>query len=284
MMPNASACRRGLPRGALLCILAVAVPLLVWLEFGQPPLSADPRLDPVMRMALTRLLGAAVFFSLILSEGYRLLSPTRGFRPLGRFCLFFLPPLCVVINNFPLLALIRKEACILHNAPLMWGWFSLECLAIALFEEAAFRGFIFPMLAERRYRKRHGLLVSILLTSAVFALVHAVNLLQGGGVGAVLRQIGYSFLIGAMCSVVLIKTHNLWLCVLLHAVFDFGGKLIETMGTGQIWNTPTVVVTAVLAVMTTVYLTWQFFKTDPQSFGSVYPTPSEKEQHIGGTS
>ena len=269
--------RKPLPRKVPLIALAVAAPLLLWLEFGKPTFSSDPLLSDLVNMTLPRLLGALVFFALLLSEGYRLLAPTRGFRPIGTFLLVFLPPLAVVVNNLPLPALITGDAQILPQSPAVWVWFSLECLAISLFEEAAFRGVIFPMLAERRCKTKRGLLVSILLTSAVFGLLHLVNLAQGAGVGAVVRQIGYSFLIGAMCSVVLIKTHNLWLCVLLHAVFDFGGKLIDTLGAGRIWTLPAILITTVLAVLTTLYLTWQFFRPDPIPFAEIYPPKTSEK-------
>lgn len=278
-MSNPTTERKPLSRKAALIALAVAAPLLLWLEFGKPTFSADPLLSDLVNMTLPRLLGAVVFFALMLADGYRILSPVRGLRPVGAFLLLFLPPLAVVINNFPIPALITGDAQILPHSTAVWVWFSLECLAISLFEEAAFRGVIFPMLAERRCKTKRGLLISILLTSAVFGLLHIVNLAQGAGVGAVVRQIGYSFLIGAMCSVVLIKTHNIWLCVLLHAVFDFGGKLIDTLGAGKIWTLPAILITTILAVMTTLHLTWQFFRPDPVPFEEIYPpkTPSNAE-------
>ena len=271
--------RKPLSRKAALIALAVAAPLLLWLEFGKPTFSADPLLSDLVNMTLPRLLGAVVFFALMLADGYRILSPVRGLRPVGAFLLLFLPPLAVVINNFPIPALITGDAQILPHSAAVWVWFSLECLAISLFEEAAFRGVIFPMLAERRCKTKRGLFISILLTSAVFGLLHIVNLAQGAGIGAVVRQIGYSFLIGAMCSVVLIKTHNIWLCVLLHAVFDFGGKLIDTLGAGKIWTLPAILITTILAVLTTLHLTWQFFRPDPVPFEEIYPpkTPSNAE-------
>lgn len=271
--------RKPLSRKAALIALAVAAPLLLWLEFGKPTFSADPLLSSLVNMTLPRLLGAVVFFALMLADGYRILSPVRGLRPVGAFLLLFLPPLAVVINNFPIPALITGDAQILPHSAAVWVWFSLECLAISLFEEAAFRGVIFPMLAERRCKTKQGLFISILLTSAVFGLLHIVNLAQGAGIGAVVRQIGYSFLIGAMCSVVLIKTHNIWLCVLLHAVFDFGGKLIDTLGAGKIWTLPAILITTILAVLTTLHLTWQFFRPDPVPFEEIYPpkTPSNAE-------
>ncbi len=260
--------RPRLSRTVCLIIIAVAAPLLIWLEFGKPTLSDDPVLAPLVRMTLTRLIGAVVFFALLLSEGYRVLNPMQ--KPFWRSMLFILPPLLVVINNLPILSLLRGDAYMVHDKPIYWGIFALECLAIGLFEEAAFRGVILLMFAEKRWHTRRGLFLSIILTSAVFGLVHLANLAMGAGIGAVIRQIGYSFLIGAMCSVVLFKTRNLWLCVALHAIYDFCGSLLPTLGAGHWWDMPTVIFTVVLAVATTVYLVWQFFRLDLGEVGKIY--------------
>ncbi len=260
---------RRLSRKVCLVIILLAAPLLVWLELGKPTLTEDPVLAPMLNMAITRAVGAVVFFSLLLSEGYRVLGP--GARPIWRSLVFILPPLAVVINNMPILSLLSGDAYLVHTAPLYWVVFALECLAIGLFEEAAFRGVILLMFAEKRCRTRRGLFISIMLTSAVFGLVHLANLAVGAGIGAVLRQIGYSFLIGAMCSVVLFKTRSIWLCVLLHALFDFCGSLVPTLGAGRFWDTPTIVITVLLAVATTAYMVWQFFRLELSSVGEIYP-------------
>lgn len=278
MSAPASAPRR-LSRKVCMAIILVAAPLLLILEFGKPTLTEDPVLAPLISMSLTRLIGAAVFFALLLSEGYRVLG--MGRRPFWKSLVFILPALAVVINNMPILSLLWGDAYMIHKAPVYWFFFALECLAIGLFEEAAFRGVILLMFAERRYATRKGLFVSIILTSAVFGAVHLVNLAVGAGIGAVLRQIGYSFLIGAMCSVVLFKTRNLWLCVLLHALFDFCGNLVPTLGAGTLWDIPTVIVTVLLAVATTAYMVWQFFRLDLEEVGDIYRglKPPRDEAH-----
>jgi hypothetical protein len=86
----------------------------------------------------------------------------------------------------------------------------------------------------------------------------------------VLLQIGYSFLIGAMCSVVLIRTANIWLCVLLHAIFNFTGALVPICGGGVIWDAPTVIITAVIAVAVTVYMVILFIKTPNDAMDEIY--------------
>lgn len=259
------------------CILAVllAAPPLLWLEFFKPTLAEDPLLNGMVTMTLTRGIGAVVFLLLLLREGYRVLNPLH--KPLGKALLFSLPPFLVVVNNMPILSLLWGDAYLEQDAPVYLICFALQCLAVGLFEELAFRGVILLMFAEKRYTTRKGLLWSLMLSSAVFGGVHLINLLVGGGLGEVILQIGYSFLIGAMCSVVLLKTHNLWLCVILHAVYNFCGTLVPTLGGGTWWDTPTVVITVLLALGTAVYLVWQFFCLDLKQVGELFPSAHEDE-------
>ena len=260
--------RRFLSKRTCLAVILIALPILLWLEIAKPALTDDPVLAPLINMTLTRALGAAVFLALLLHEGYRVMNPFQ--KPFLRSLLFTLPPFLVVVNNLPILSLAWGDAYLVHTAPVYLVWFSLECLAIGLFEELAFRGVIFLMLAEKRHTTRKGLLWSLILTSAVFGAVHLVNVLTGAGIGGVILQIGYSFLIGAMCSVVLLRTRNIWLCVLLHAIYDFCGHLLPTLGGGTWWDTPTVIFTAVLAVATTAYLVWQFFILNLDRVGDIF--------------
>ena len=260
--------RRYLSRKACLGVIIAALPLLLWLEVGKPTLTEDAVLAPLVSMTLTRLLGAVVFLALLLYKGYHVIHPLQ--KPFLRGLLFALPPFLVVVNNLPILSMIGGDAYLVHTAPVYILWFAAECLAIGLFEELAFRGVIFLMLAAGRHTTRKGLFRSLILSSAVFGGVHLINIFMGAGIGPTILQIGYSFLIGAMCSVVLLKTRNVWLCVVLHAVYDFCGNLMPTLGTGTWWDTPTVIFTAVLAVATTVYLVWQFFKLDLDEIGKIF--------------
>ena len=264
--------RHYLSRRSCLAVIFISLPILLWLEIAKPTLSKDPVLAPLMTMTFTRALGAAVFLALLLHEGYRVMNPLQ--EPFWASLAFSIPPILVVVNNAPFLSLYLGDAYLIHSAPVYLVWFGLECLAIGLFEELAFRGVIFLMFAERRHATRKGLFWSLVLTSAVFGAVHLVNVLMGAGVGGVILQIGYSFLIGAMCSVVLLKTRNVWLCVLLHAVYDFCGNLLPTLGGGTWWDTPTVVFTAVLAVATTAYLVWQFFTLNLSRVAEIYRDPA----------
>ncbi len=262
-------------RIAPIVAILLAAPLLFWIEYG-PPLTEDAVLLPLLNMTLTRMLAAAVFLVILIALGFRVLHPLRP--PFGKALLVSLLPLAVVINNLPILSLIRGDAYLVHSDARYIVAFALECLAIGLFEEIAFRGVVLLTFAKSRRRTHVGLLVSILLSSAVFAAMHLVNLAAGAGFGATIMQIGYSFLIGAMCAVILFKTANLWLCVALHAIYDFCGMLLPTLGDGSWWDTPTIVFTVLLALATTAYMIVLFVRMQPAEVDRIYPCTKKEPE------
>lgn len=227
---------------------------------------ADKAVTDLAGMALTRLLGGIAFISVLINFGYRVLKPFR--RPFLRSLLITLPAFAVVINNLPIIPLIKGTA---HIDSPAWKILLLlaECFAVAFFEETAFRGVVLLGFAEKRRGSVKGLFVSIVLSSAVFGAVHLLNVFTSSPV-AVILQIGYSFLIGAMCSVVLIRTADLWLCVILHAVFNFTGALVPTCGGGEVWDAPTVILTALIAVAVTVYMVVLFIRTPIDATDAIY--------------
>ncbi len=261
--------KRDLRRTVAIVMTALGMAVLLFFEIGKPILSEDATLQKLYTMAATRAVGGAVFLAILCYLGYRVLNPVR--KPLGKSLLFCLPAALVVVNNMPILSMIWGDAYFVHGEPWYLFWFALECFAIGLFEETAFRGVALLLIAEKRRSTQKGLFVSILLSSAVFGVIHLANILAGSSPGAVLLQIGYSFLIGAMCSVILLKTGNIWLCVILHAVYDFSGNLMPTLGAGTWWDTPTVIFTAALAVFTTAFYVVAFIRLDPQETERLYP-------------
>ncbi|MBQ9780060.1 MAG: CPBP family intramembrane metalloprotease [Clostridia bacterium] len=260
--------KNGVSRKVAMGLTLVGMAVLLWFEVAKPVLSDDETLQRLYTMVITRGVGAVVFFAILINLGYRVLNPVR--KPLGKALLFCIPAALVVVNNMPILSMIWGDAYFVHGEPRYILWFSLECLAIGLFEEAAFRGVALLLIAEKRRTTKKGLFMSIVLSSAVFGVIHLANILAGASPGAVILQIGYSFLIGAMCSVVLFKTGNLWLCIILHAVYDFSGNLMPTLGAGTWWDTPTVIFTVILAVFTTVFYVVAFVKLDPKETERLY--------------
>ena len=254
----------------LLITIFIIVLLLLFEFWGKNALLtgiSDENLKNGIDTTVTRLLGSVVFIILLAYSGFRVLKPiNEGFLKTFVFCL---PALVVAVNNLPIYSLVLDIARV--TSP---GWrvalLALECFAVGLFEETCFRGFVFLSFLEKMRHSKKGQFLAIIYSSAVFAIVHLLNIFMGASPVAVILQIGYSFLIGAMCSVVLMKTANIWLCVVTHAVFNFAGALIPNCGEGSIWEPFTVVLTVIVSVVVAVYYTVSFFNIKREETDRIY--------------
>jgi hypothetical protein len=98
--------------------------------------------------------------------------------------------------------------------------------------------------------------LAVLISSLIFGLSHLLNIFTGADVAATFLQIGYSILTGGMFAFALIKTKNILFSVLLHAVYNFGGLLFskQGLGMGVVFDTPTAVMMAVVAVIVGIFV------------------------------
>lgn len=267
-------------RAALSVMLVFLLGFLLFLHFF-PKYSegVDETAAELFEMAVSRFLGGGIFLALAVFLGFRILALRRN-ALIGLF--LSLPALVIAINNFPILGLVGGTVQIVADAPRIL-LFTAAVVGIGLFEEIAFRGVVFPVLLERILRKlkekekenpripteTKAVLLSIVLTSLVFGLVHVLNLFAGGSPGAVVLQIGYSFLIGGMCAIVLLKTRCIFIPVLIHAVYDFGGLMFRYLCVGKLWDTPTVILTAVLGVLAGVYFLVLLLRVKPEEVAAL---------------
>lgn len=243
-------------------LISVAAFGVLW--YLDPVYSQDETMQFLLKSLVFRALGSAVFLSLCIYFGYRIchLPPRASW-------LVWLPCLAVVVNNLPIIGLINGTVQVdrWELLPLLIA----DSLLIGIFEELAFRGTLFLAILERRRDSTKKIFWVTAISSAVFGLVHLANLLEGAGVGVTLMQVGYSFLIGGMCSIVLLKTGNILFCIFLHAIFDFCGNLIPTLGSGRLWDTPTIVITAILAVLVTAWEVYVLLRVKPEETDRFYP-------------
>jgi len=225
----------------------------VVLWFWNPIFSQDATTQNLIRSLISHVLGSAVFAALLIFVGNRLWS-----RPVWKHAAVVLPALLIAVNNFPILALALGNATVEK-----WNLFVpllLDCLLIGVFEEFAFRGTLFLLLLQKHRKTRAQVIRVTVLSAAVFGLVHFANLLEGAGIIPTLLQVGYSFLIGGMCSIVLLRTGNLFYCVLIHGVYDFGGRLLQ-LGSGNQWDPITVTLTVVISVLVSAWMLWMLSRT-----------------------
>lgn len=221
----------------------------------------DPVAAPLIGGLLLRLIGFAALLWLRLDLGF---VPQK---PHLVDLLWVAPFLITAVNNLPILAIAFGNAAV--NQP---AWvvtvYALWCVSVALIEETAFRGLVFPFLLRKFDGKKGRALWGVLIGAAIFGGIHIVNLLSGA-VLPVLAQIGYSFLIGCVCAVSVLRTRGLSFAVLFHAAYNFCGLLIPTVGEGALWDTPTIVLTAVLGVAMAGYVAFVLWKTPQENIEAV---------------
>ena len=183
-----------------------------------------------------------------------------GFKPFAktavgifRILLLFLG-LLVCVNNFPIIGFITGKV-VLQETP-HFVRYIIYCAAIGIAEEFVFRGFIMPLIGLKFRGKPHAPFITVLVTSAIFALCHLFNVFSAGIVPTLL-QVGYTFLTGGLFCAAYLFTENLIYPIILHTLFDLGGLMFNSpfgIATGNMWDTLTVIITAVLGVIaTTVY-------------------------------
>ena len=242
-------------------------------EMMRSLISDDDYRPAILNTLVMDALGSVVFVCMTIYMGYRVWGIKK---PWMRSLLFGLPALAVAINNAPIIGLATGNAYI--SDPVGGVLIILAyCLAIGTFEEFAFRGLFFMMILEDRRKSTKQIFWTTAISSAVFGLVHLVNLAVGAGPGATLLQVGYSFLIGGMCAIVLLKTGSIWYCVLLHTVYDIGGTILY-VGGGMRWDVVTVTITAVLGVAVAVFMTVALMRIKPEDIAFLFPEKQKKQE------
>lgn len=210
----------------------------------------DEKMAELFGFGVMRVIMGVIMLLIALNTGFKNCILPRSAK--GTF--FALPALLVAVNNLPIIALARGDASIIYGGEFI-AVFALECLAVGFFEEITFRGIVFPLILQKTGTSIKGRLQAIIFSSALFGFLHIINLLNGFS-SAVFLQMGYSFLIGAMLSVVMFKGGGVITCAFIHGVYNFCGMIVSELGTGSffdIWNVPEIILTAVVAVAVIVY-------------------------------
>lgn len=204
-------------------------------------------------------LGLALLFGWLLYQtgGKNLMTFDRRFP---KALLWSSPCFMVALVNFPYSALIQNTAYIARSD--LMGLYILYVIGISLLEELIFRGTLLLVISDLFRGKKHKPLLVTIVGSLIFSLFHLTNLITGASIQSVLLQCLYTFLIGAMLTVTMLKTKNIWLCILIHALFDFGGLLILEIGIGNPWDTLFWILTIVSGVLCAGHIIFTLIKLE----------------------
>jgi membrane protease YdiL (CAAX protease family) len=102
---------------------------------------------------------------------------------------------------------------------------AIFCLLIGIAEEFLCRGWLLNEFLERFSNSKKNIVLSIILSSVIFGLMHIVNISAGQTLVETIIQIINATFLGVFFALIYYKTKNIWSVVIIHAFWDFGVML-----------------------------------------------------------
>ncbi|WP_311406699.1 CPBP family intramembrane glutamic endopeptidase [Liquorilactobacillus uvarum] len=147
---------------------------------------------------------------------------------------------------------------------------ALKLLALSLlvgcFEELLFRGMLLRSLLIKWRGLKHGPLLALFVSSVVFGLIHLINLMHQS-LPATFYQVEFAFSVGMLLGGIYLRSHNIFLCIFLHALIDSGAFFANWMNNSVTMQTPAIwMLAAGIIVFAPYYL-----------LGVIYVRPSKRK-------
>jgi membrane protease YdiL (CAAX protease family) len=206
-----------------IALVALAVTTFVLFEVQDKYLTTDPIVNSMLGRTIYQLSIGALFIWLIYIMGdrqYLFLNRTTKKK-----LLWCLPCLITCLVNFPWFGVFSGNVTVSMSGYI--ALYAIHVISIALVEELVFRGVLLNLVFAYMRRTKLPYVFSVLISSAIFAAFHLFNLFIDANIEGVLLQMTYTFLIGCMFAVIQIKMGSVWYCVILHALFNFGGMFTQ---------------------------------------------------------
>lgn len=179
--------------------------------------------------------------------------------------LFLLPAFAVALANLPLISYLNGNMSLVRDGTADFILFIVYCISVGVLEELVFRGVLFPALAGSFTQDKKGLIKAFVLSSVLFGAAHLTNLFRGANVGATFLQVLYTTLTGGLFCFVFIQTKNVLCSAAVHALYNMCGLIFETparlgLGSGVVFDAPTIIVMAVIDVCVCVVVLYSLRK------------------------
>lgn len=110
------------------------------------------------------------------------------------------------------------------------GLFLLGNLLVALIEEFAFRAIVLPLILKVRSNKRRFLLFSVVLSSAIFGVLHYLNLFrEPDNFSGITSQVIFATCIGIYLGALFLRTRHIIFPVTIHFLVNvaFGKSVLQ---------------------------------------------------------
>lgn len=111
--------------------------------------------------------------------------------------------------------------------------FTITMLLVRFAEEIVFHGAILTLLLDRFSKTNRGILTAIIIDGICFGALHLINLFSGEDAVSVIVQVITASFMGATFAAICVRTRNIWICMLSHALIDFASLFWGTLYQGS---------------------------------------------------
>ena len=120
-------------------------------------------------------------------------------------------------------------------------FFAISTFTVGVVEELTFRGTVFPLLIKSFAHSKRPILISGIVSSLMFGAIHFINLYsQPGNLIGITSQVFFATSIGVFFCGLLVRTENILVPAIIHAMVNFGfgaGELKEVIEKTEVVNT-----------------------------------------------
>ena len=127
-------------------------------------------------------------------------------------------------------------------------------LSVGMTEELMYRGVIMNFVRETMGEGKKSMIISMIISSVMFGVVHLFNLAYTDDVIGTLCQVGYAMSLGFMLAAVYARSHNIWANVIIHFLFD-----LSLLIYGEVFKNVTVTVSSLAGKHSIVFISAAIF-------------------------
>ncbi len=228
-----------------------------------PSLIENQSASALLNDSIIRLLSIMIFIIILVNIGYKSIFHFK--ITTNVFFKVIVPGLLIAGINFPLSAYITG---LFHQTePTYLALvFTIATIITATLEEIVFRGIILLALLQNLPNTKKGIIMSIIISSILFGLTHAINIGNGLSLYDGVLQIGYSTFMGIIWAMVFIKTRSIWYPIILHALYNIAGQILYILGNVEVrYDLISIITMAVVSIsvgLWIIYLLLHITKTD----------------------
>lgn len=139
----------------------------------------------------------------------------------------------VVVTAFIMMGLFQNWNIYINTRIPLLILFATSTVAVGIVEELAFRGTIFPLFIKSFKKTKRPIMMSAVLSSLIFGLIHLVNLhSRPENLSGIASQVFFATSIGVFFCGLMIRTENILIPCIVHALINlsFGaGELKQSM-------------------------------------------------------